>query len=171
MRLLAPTSSPPRGHRGLTQLQHIAPCVPCVLVHRAVWGSRTQQGRCSVKALEAVSTSSGDAEAKSATWDKRAGRSTYRPASFKELVEDAASSVIEALGEGSTRLEVEFPVLPGQDVRTWGLLFQFIFRYISFGCRVQGQLRRLYRRVGPARPCRGAKDQRRDWQARAHPRA
>lgn len=116
MRLLAPTAHPFGGHRSLTQVQHIAPCVPCVLVHRAAWGSRTQHGRCSVKALEAVSTS-GDAKA--TTWDKRAGRSTYRPASFKELVEDAASSVIEALNEGSSRLEVEFPVLPGQDVRTW----------------------------------------------------
>ena len=136
MRLARPTSSPPCGHRSLTQLQHIAPCVPCVLVHRAAWGSRTQQGRCSVKALEAVSS---DAEAKSVTWDKSAGRSTYRPASFKELVEDAASSVIEALGEGSTRLEVEFPVLPGQDVRTWSLVQWLCTGFIALH-RLQGQL-------------------------------
>jgi hypothetical protein len=41
------------------------------------------------------------------------GRQTYRPASFQELVKDAINSVKAAVGDGLTRMEVEFPALPG----------------------------------------------------------
>lgn len=41
------------------------------------------------------------------------GRQTYRPASFKELVTDATTSLRSAIDDGLTRLEVEFPSLPG----------------------------------------------------------
>ena len=41
------------------------------------------------------------------------GRQTYRPASFQELVKDATNSVKAAVGDGLTRMEVEFPALPG----------------------------------------------------------
>ncbi len=115
MRLARPTSSCSRSNTRSLHLQHIAPCFPCTLRHHSVGSSAPQHARCTVKA--AISTS-GDAEA-AAAFDRRAGRSTYRPASFKILVEDAANSVVEALNEGDTRMEVEFPVLPGQDVRTY----------------------------------------------------
>lgn len=41
------------------------------------------------------------------------GRQTYRPASFKELVTDATTALRSAIDDGLTRLEVEFPSLPG----------------------------------------------------------
>lgn len=41
------------------------------------------------------------------------GRQTYRPSSFQELVNDATASVRAAIEDGLTRLEVEFPALPG----------------------------------------------------------
>ncbi len=41
------------------------------------------------------------------------GRQTYRPSSFQELVNDATASVRAAIDDGLTRLEVEFPALPG----------------------------------------------------------
>lgn len=75
--------------------------------------------------LEAVSTSGSDAAASTGS-AKDAGRDTYKPRSFKELVNDAAVSVIAALADGETRMEVEFPVLPGQDVRYKGSSDAFI---------------------------------------------
>lgn len=41
------------------------------------------------------------------------GRQTYRPASFQVLVQDATNAVKAAVKDGLTRLEVEFPALPG----------------------------------------------------------
>ncbi len=41
------------------------------------------------------------------------GRQTYRPASFQVLVQDATNAVKAAVADGLTRLEVEFPALPG----------------------------------------------------------
>eukprot|EP01023_Acetabularia_acetabulum_P038504 TRINITY_DN3692_c0_g1_i4.p2 TRINITY_DN3692_c0_g1~~TRINITY_DN3692_c0_g1_i4.p2 ORF type:complete len:371 (-),score=75.62 TRINITY_DN3692_c0_g1_i4:36-1094(-) len=46
------------------------------------------------------------------TYDKAAqGRATYQPSSFQELVEDAVKSLKFGLGDGLTRMEVEFPPL------------------------------------------------------------
>ena len=44
---------------------------------------------------------------------KTPGRQTYRPASFGVLVNDATSAIRAAVDSGLTRLEVEFPPLPG----------------------------------------------------------
>lgn len=44
--------------------------------------------------------------------ERKAGRMTYRPESFEVLVEDACASVLSAIENGETRLEVEFPPLP-----------------------------------------------------------
>lgn len=45
--------------------------------------------------------------------DKSAGRMTYKPATFKVMVDDAAGSIQKAMEDGLNRLEVEFPPLPG----------------------------------------------------------
>jgi hypothetical protein len=37
---------------------------------------------------------------------------TYRPSSYAELVQHAVEAVKEALREGETKLEVEFPPVP-----------------------------------------------------------
>lgn len=47
--------------------------------------------------------------------DKRAGRSTYRPSSYTELVEDAVEAVAAAMKDGHNRLEVEFPAVSNVD--------------------------------------------------------
>ena len=44
--------------------------------------------------------------------DRRAGRMTYKPASYAELVSHAVNSVLEAIRDGDTRMEVEFPPVP-----------------------------------------------------------
>jgi len=47
--------------------------------------------------------------------DRRAGRSTYRPSSYSELVNDALQSMICGLNDGLTRMEVEFPAVSNVD--------------------------------------------------------
>lgn len=41
-----------------------------------------------------------------------AGRMTYRPQSYAELVQDASKSVLAALEDGIKLMEVEFPAVP-----------------------------------------------------------
>lgn len=43
---------------------------------------------------------------------RKAGRMTYRPASFAELVQDAVVCVQDGIKNGLTRMEVEFPPVP-----------------------------------------------------------
>eukprot|EP00210_Caulerpa_lentillifera_P004340 g4139.t1 len=43
---------------------------------------------------------------------REAGRMTYQPDSFNDLLEDACSAVEAAIDDGQIRLEVEFPPLP-----------------------------------------------------------
>jgi hypothetical protein len=45
-------------------------------------------------------------------WDRTNGRSTYRPASFAEMVGDAVQCVLDGIANGLTRMEVEFPPVP-----------------------------------------------------------
>jgi hypothetical protein len=37
---------------------------------------------------------------------------TYRPASYTELVQDATNSILSAIDDGITLMEVEFPAVP-----------------------------------------------------------
>ena len=41
-----------------------------------------------------------------------AGRMIYRPQSFQEIVTDASRAVLKAIGDGVSRMEVEFPPIP-----------------------------------------------------------
>ena len=43
--------------------------------------------------------------------DKQAGRQTYRPNSYSELLNDAVEAVSAAVKNGEIRLEVEFPAV------------------------------------------------------------
>ena len=47
--------------------------------------------------------------------DKRAGRATYRPTTYTELVDDAVTAVAAAVKDGLNRLEVEFPAVSNVD--------------------------------------------------------
>ena len=50
------------------------------------------------------------------TSEERAeGRSTYAPESYTEMCGDAYASVADALADGKTLIEVEFPAIPGED--------------------------------------------------------
>ena len=62
--------------------------------------------------LESIATTE-DSLAQPEKIRKVPGRQTYRPASFQELVKDATTSVKNAMKDGLTRMEVEFPALPG----------------------------------------------------------
>jgi hypothetical protein len=59
--------------------------------------------------------STGDAGTPQSTEDRRSGRTTYRPASFTELVGDAVAAVVTGLEDGLTRMEVEFPSVSNVD--------------------------------------------------------
>lgn len=57
----------------------------------------------------------GEAETEKNTTDRRAGRSTYRPSSYNELVNDAMQSIVSGLADGLARMEVEFPAVSNVD--------------------------------------------------------
>lgn len=44
--------------------------------------------------------------------DARTGVAVYRPRSYKELLSDASRSLVSALDDGKTRLEIDFPYVP-----------------------------------------------------------
>lgn len=58
-------------------------------------------------------SSSAAAAASTSSRRSRAGRATYAPATFDELVDDASAALLAALDDGLRRVEVEFPALPG----------------------------------------------------------
>jgi len=47
--------------------------------------------------------------------DPRSGRTTYRPASFSEMIGDAVQSIRTGLDDGLMRMEVEFPAVSNVD--------------------------------------------------------
>jgi hypothetical protein len=63
-------------------------------------------------AQEGGSSSSSGSDAPTAPNARGAGRMTYYPSSYLELVGDAACAVDAALADGLRRLEVEFPPVP-----------------------------------------------------------
>ena len=46
---------------------------------------------------------------------KRAGRATYRPSTFTELIDDAVGSIVYGIQDGLNRVEVEFPAVSDVD--------------------------------------------------------
>jgi hypothetical protein len=66
-----------------------------------------------VKPAQANGT--GEAETQKKPTDRRAGRSTYRPSSYNELVDDAVQSIVSGLNDGLMRMEVEFPAVSNVD--------------------------------------------------------
>lgn len=75
----------------------------------------TAQAAAPEQAETVTSTSQPEApqQQQQSTRKRTPGRQTYRPASFGELVNDAALAVKAAVADGLTRMEVEFPPLPG----------------------------------------------------------
>jgi hypothetical protein len=57
-------------------------------------------------------TTACSAEPQAAKQEKAAGRMTYRPESYAELVQDATKSVMAAIQDGINLMEVEFPAVP-----------------------------------------------------------
>ena len=104
--------------------------------------------------LESIATTE-DALAQPEKIRKVPGRQTYRPASFQELVKDATTSVKTAMKDGLTRMEVEFPALPGnidgeaEDRALRSGVVQSYERITCLNgrtlCRIQRGLRLVYR--------------------------
>jgi hypothetical protein len=89
---------------------------PCSTRGRPVhFTSRIHDSRSFILRASAQEQADAVAEAEQDRPKKRRapGRQTYRPASFQELVKDATTSLKCAIEDGLTRLEVEFPALPG----------------------------------------------------------
>lgn len=63
----------------------------------------------------APETAQDDAAAKSPEESPEFGRQTYKPATYNELISDAANAMVRALDAGTTRMEVEFPAVPTTD--------------------------------------------------------
>jgi hypothetical protein len=59
-----------------------------------------------------TTTTCSAAEPQAAKQERTAGRMTYRPESYAELVKDATNSVVAAIEDGITLMEVEFPAVP-----------------------------------------------------------
>jgi hypothetical protein len=116
-----------------------------------------------------ASTSQPEAEAEHSRARRASGRQTYRPASFGELVNDATSAIRAAVEDGLTRLEVEFPPLPGNiDGALWDPLKacmrlpvtvcpchaeSMLALESSLACRLQGVLRLVRGLQHPAGHC------------------
>ncbi|GLC38956.1 hypothetical protein PLESTB_000465400 [Pleodorina starrii] len=69
-------------------------------------------GRCDRLAARAGPNEPTTSASNRAVLDKSAGRMTYKPLSYGEMVNDAVESVMAAIGDGVKWLEVEFPALP-----------------------------------------------------------
>jgi hypothetical protein len=66
----------------------------------------------STEGTDSIPSSSGSSISPASN-PRAAGRSTYKPSSFQELVEHATEAVLAGIADGHYRLEVEFPALPG----------------------------------------------------------
>ncbi|ONK79805.1 uncharacterized protein A4U43_C01F10250 [Asparagus officinalis] len=92
------------------------------------------------KRLRAVS-----ADGPTAGPDRRSGVSVYKPKSYEVLLSDAARSLVFALDEGKTRLEIEFPPLPSSISSYKGSSDEFIDANIQLALAV---VRILYETKG-----------------------
>ncbi|GMH03594.1 hypothetical protein Nepgr_005433 [Nepenthes gracilis] len=79
-------------------------------------------------------------EASSATDDRKAGVSVYKPKSYEVLVTDAANSAAEALEDGKMRMEIEFPPLPSNISSYKGSSDEFINANIQLALAVVRKL-------------------------------
>jgi hypothetical protein len=84
--------------------------------HTASWlcqqRARRAQGPAAEAVVRAAASDAPTTSASTAPGDRRAGRMTYKPLSYGEMVTDAVESVATAIGDGLRLLEVEFPALP-----------------------------------------------------------
>lgn len=91
-----------------------ASCSKRVLQHQFRTNRRCRLAYAQVSAQERAETvAEAQGTAENIKKRRAPGRQTYRPSSFQELVNDATASVRAAIEDGMTRLEVEFPALPG----------------------------------------------------------
>lgn len=77
--------------------------------------------------------------------EREAGRSVYDPSSYDVLCVDVYRSLRDALDDGLTRMEVEFPAAPGEDASYKTSSDTFIDNNIQFAITISG---RLFRETG-----------------------
>lgn len=89
----------------------------------------SQRRRSHARAVAPLQASTEDASSSSNVEDRRAGRSTYRPNTFNELVGDAVKSILVGIEDGLTRMEVEFPAVSNVDGKRPSFIFCFLLEY------------------------------------------
>lgn len=123
-RMLAQRTATPctAGARGTSQLNVVLPSkATSVRMARAFRPFReAMQAKGQNVVVRAKPAQQQEAATPAAPADRTKGRMTYRPASFGEMVSDAILCVKDALKDGITRLEVEFPPVPTQLDGGWG---------------------------------------------------
>ena len=96
---------------------HLLPAARSQKAHSSVSrnrGSKSGQSQhCKRRKTDQSLGCSAAAETARTSGASSSGRDTYQPSSFRELVGDAAVAIAAALEAGETRLEVEFPPVPG----------------------------------------------------------
>nr|CAD1830663.1 unnamed protein product [Ananas comosus var. bracteatus] len=75
--------------------------------------------------------------------DPRAGVAVYKPRSYEVLVADAARSLVYALDDGKTRLEIEFPPLPSNISSYKGSSDEFIDANIQLALAIVRNLQEM----------------------------
>ncbi|XP_042420984.1 protein LPA3-like isoform X2 [Zingiber officinale] len=75
--------------------------------------------------------------------DSRAGVAVYRPRSYKVLLSDASRSLVSALDDGKTRLEIDFPPLPSDISSYKGNSDEFIDANIQLALAIARNLQEM----------------------------
>ncbi|XP_074570898.1 protein LPA3 isoform X2 [Curcuma longa] len=75
--------------------------------------------------------------------DSRAGVAVYNPRSYKVLLSDASRSLVSALDDGKTRLEIDFPPLPSDISSYKGNSDEFIDANIQLALAIARNLQEM----------------------------
>ncbi|KAJ3693921.1 hypothetical protein LUZ60_009401 [Juncus effusus] len=79
----------------------------------------------------------------SPSYDPKKGVALYKPKSYDVLVSDAAKSLVYALDDGKTRLEIDFPPLPSSISQYKGSSDEFIDANIQLALAIVRKLKEL----------------------------
>ncbi|KAM0945212.1 putative protein LOW PSII ACCUMULATION 3 [Dioscorea sansibarensis] len=102
----------------------------------ATWSGGFYRGQ-SVRAVK------GSVDVGSSGSDPKAGVAVYKPKSYEVLVSDAARSLVFAIEDGKTRLEIDFPPLPSSISSYKGSSDEFIDANIQLALAVVRKLQEI----------------------------
>eukprot|EP00262_Sarcandra_glabra_P000058 TRINITY_DN1006_c0_g1_i3.p1 TRINITY_DN1006_c0_g1~~TRINITY_DN1006_c0_g1_i3.p1 ORF type:complete len:370 (-),score=59.86 TRINITY_DN1006_c0_g1_i3:168-1277(-) len=93
--------------------------------------------------IKVVNSSSISSNSEGVGSDPIGGVSVYKPKSYKVLVSDAANSLVYAIDDGITRLEIDFPPLPSSISSYKGSSDEFIDANIQLALAVVRKLQEM----------------------------